>query len=79
MNIRANNNFDLLRFSAASLVLFSHCFPLVNGKGANEPLALITDGQISLGRLSVIIFFIISGFLITDRMLKMFKKREANK
>lgn len=70
MNIRANNNLDFLRFSAATLVLFSHSFPLVEGKGTNEPLNLITGGQTSLGHIAVIIFFIISGFLISASWMK---------
>ena len=65
MNIRSPNNFDLIRFLASSLVLFSHSFPLVLN-ARSEPLSLLSDGQYNGGRLAVIIFFILSGFLITS-------------
>lgn len=64
INIRAVNNFDFLRFVASSLVLFSHCFPLVNQRSV-EPLVIVTGGRMSLGHLAVVVFFIISGFLIS--------------
>ncbi|HZI14593.1 MAG TPA: acyltransferase [Myxococcus sp.] len=59
------NNLDFLRFAAASGVLFSHAFPLGEGKGTAEPLNAFTHGQLSLGRLCVAVFLIISGVLIT--------------
>lgn len=59
-----SNNFDQLRFIAASLVILSHCFPLTQGSNANEILNLFT-GNLSLGTLSVFTFFFISGYLIT--------------
>jgi len=33
-----NNNFNLLRFIAAFVVLISHSFPLATGDGHAEPL-----------------------------------------
>jgi hypothetical protein len=54
MNIRASKDFDFLKFLAASLVLFLHSSPLVDGKGKNEHFNLINNGQKSLG---VAIFF----------------------
>lgn len=62
---KRSNNFDFLRFFAASLVLFSHSFPLVQGSANTEPLIMLTHGTMSLGTVCVIVFFIISGFLIT--------------
>ena len=59
------NNLDALRFAAAAGVLFSHAFPLGEGTGTREPLEALTQGQLSLGRLSVAVFLIISGVLIT--------------
>ena len=55
------NNFNLLRILAASLVVFSHAFGLT-GHGDIEPL-VVTFG-ISLGSWAVNIFFVSSGFLI---------------
>lgn len=57
------NNFDILRFLFASLVVFSHSYPLGEGHELREPLSKLT-GQTTLGGLSVHCFFIISGFLI---------------
>ena len=57
------NNFDVLRFLFASLVVFSHSYPLGEGHEQHEPLLKLT-GQTTLGGLSVHCFFIISGFLI---------------
>lgn len=57
------NNFDALRFLFASLVVFSHSYPLGEGSELHEPLWKAT-GQTTLGGVSVYSFFIISGFLI---------------
>lgn len=57
------NNFDVLRFLFASLVVFSHSYPLGEGHELREPLWNLT-GQTTLGGVSVHCFFIISGFLI---------------
>lgn len=54
-----NNNFDILRFLAASAVIASHNFALF---GLNEPLIY---NYSTFGGIGVNIFFIISGFLIT--------------
>ena len=56
-----HNNFDFLRFWAATLVLFSHCYPL---SGRKDLIAKILTYETG-GELAVFIFFIISGYLIT--------------
>lgn len=56
-----DNNFQLLRFVAASLVVFTHSFGLT-GHGEIEPLYQLA--HFSLGSLGVDVFFVISGFLI---------------
>ena len=53
-----NNNFDLLRFIGAALVLFGHSFVFL---GRPEPLVF---GWLPYGPLGVYMFFTISGFLI---------------
>jgi len=58
--IHEQNNFDFLRLLAASLVIISHSFPL---SGLIEPNY---SNLITLGSIGVYIFFIISGFLITQ-------------
>lgn len=60
------NNLDIIRFIAASLVLLSHSFPLTLGNNATEPFAVFSKGQMTFGELAVSIFFVISGFLITQ-------------
>ena len=58
-----DNNFNLLRFLAASLVLFAHNYPLTATHG--EPLF----GGLKLGHVAVDIFFITSGLLVTRSLL----------
>jgi peptidoglycan/LPS O-acetylase OafA/YrhL len=63
-----SNNFDFLRFFFAALVIFSHSFDLMGGKGAN-PISQFTRCQIDGGSVAVNGFFIISGFLIAQSFL----------
>jgi len=58
------NNLNLIRFLAAISVIFSHSYPLSLGASAGEPLQ--KDFGFTTGELAVDIFFIISGFLITQ-------------
>ena len=60
------NNFDVIRLCAASLVIFSHSFEIVAGSRASEPLWLLTGEQATLGEMGVMIFFGLSGFLIAE-------------
>jgi peptidoglycan/LPS O-acetylase OafA/YrhL len=79
--IDRRNNLDIIRFIAATLVIFSHAYPLTYGHNGSEPFALWTNGEMTFGELAVSIFFVISGFLITqsfDRSkdpIKYFKAR----
>ena len=57
------NNFDFLRFVAATLVVFSHCYPLSGS--AVEPFVKFTGIETG-GAIAVGIFFVISGFLIAS-------------
>ena len=58
-----DNNFNLMRFMAASLVLFSHSYVLT-GAGA-EPLSKL---GLTFGFVAVDVFFITSGFLVTNSL-----------
>ena len=62
-----DNNFNLIRFIAASIVLFSHSYALALGSGETEPLRLLVG--ITGGSVAVDIFFISSGFLIASSYL----------
>lgn len=68
MNKSRYNNFDFLRFVAASLVIISHSSDLT-GNGV-EWFALITRQQESFGGFAVSLFFLISGYLISASYIK---------
>ncbi|WP_053216162.1 acyltransferase family protein [Guptibacillus hwajinpoensis] len=59
------NHFDILRFVAASLVVFTHAYAISLGHEDTEPFMLLSHGQSTLGYFSVLVFFVTSGFLIT--------------
>lgn len=59
--------FDLLRIVAASMVLVSHAYLLPGGQ---EPdLVVFGDFAFNLGRLGVVVFFVVSGYLICGSWL----------
>lgn len=60
VNSSRSNNFDFIRIAAAFSVLFSHQYALM---GIKEPSILNVH---SLGGLSILIFFSISGFLVSQ-------------
>jgi peptidoglycan/LPS O-acetylase OafA/YrhL len=61
-----NNNFNLIRFLAASAVILYHEFGVAPTRGAIEPGQWLTRGRDNTGGLAVEVFFIISGFLVTQ-------------
>ena len=61
-----HNNFDTLRLLAATAVIFSHAFLLATGRQDSEPLMVLTGGQTILGVVGVFVFFVISGYLVTQ-------------
>lgn len=62
------NNFNLLRFLAATAVIFSHSFILA-GAEESEPVYVLT-GRWNSGELGVNIFFVISGYLVTHSFIQ---------
>jgi peptidoglycan/LPS O-acetylase OafA/YrhL len=60
------NSFNLVRMLAAMAVLVSHGYVIATGEKGDEPLRSYLGT--SLGGLAVIVFFVISGFLITGSM-----------
>lgn len=58
------NNFKLLRMCAAIGVLVSHAWMISYGRQVKDPLTPMFMGH-SLGKVSVFLFFAISGYLIT--------------
>lgn len=60
-----SNNFDAIRLTMAVLVIWSHSFALWFGTEDAEPISLALGGVYNSGSLAVLVFFVISGFLIT--------------
>ncbi|HET7116134.1 MAG TPA: acyltransferase [Hanamia sp.] len=67
-SLRTANNITLLRHFAAFFVLISHSFDLT-GNFNDEFLRKISGHAISFSRIGLIIFFFISGFLITQSLV----------
>ena len=61
-----SNNFDFLRLVAALSVVFSHSWLIAYGTQRDEPLVWGTHNQCSLGLVGVFVFFVISGYLVTE-------------
>jgi peptidoglycan/LPS O-acetylase OafA/YrhL len=61
--LNSRNSFDLLRLLAAAAVIAFHAAPLAG----RTPWFM---GQLNLGALGVSVFFVISGFLVTDSRLR---------
>ena len=60
----ARNNFDTIRLAMALLVVWSHSFAIYVGSEDGEPISLLMNGTYNAGNIGVLVFFIISGFLI---------------
>lgn len=67
---RGTNHFDLIRLSMSLLVVWSHSFALYRGTESSEPASLLFNGVYNSGKIGVMIFFIISGFLITKSFIR---------
>jgi peptidoglycan/LPS O-acetylase OafA/YrhL len=64
--LQRRNNFDAIRLAMALLVVWSHSFALYLGSEKTEPLSLLLNGTYNSGNIGVMVFFIISGFLVTQ-------------
>jgi peptidoglycan/LPS O-acetylase OafA/YrhL len=61
---RARNNFDLLRLMAASLVVVAHASVVLHNRILTpDPVRMLTG--VEMGKAGVLIFFIISGYLVS--------------
>jgi peptidoglycan/LPS O-acetylase OafA/YrhL len=60
-----HNNFNLLRFVFAMLVVIAHAPQITDGNRDREPLFRLTQSM-DLGQVAVDFFFILSGFLIVQ-------------
>jgi peptidoglycan/LPS O-acetylase OafA/YrhL len=61
------NNFHLIRFIAATLVLYNHCYPLTN-RGTYDEITLFSQGIFPTAHMGVCIFFIVSGYLVSQSL-----------
>jgi peptidoglycan/LPS O-acetylase OafA/YrhL len=62
-----DNNFNLIRFLAASAVVCAHVYFLLGREGGGFSLYGFTEADLSVGAVNV--FFVVSGFLITRSLL----------
>lgn len=62
-----DNNFNLIQFFAASLVLYSHSYVMAPGSVGGEPLVAAIN--MTGGRIAVDVFFVTSGFLVAGSYL----------
>ncbi len=63
-------NFNALRLLAAFAVLVSHAFAIPFGNETKEPLVILSGGEHSIGRVAVVVFFAMSGFLVTPSLTR---------
>lgn len=65
-----DNNFNFIRAVAALAVLVSHAYPIAWGSRTVQPLEVELGLHGGLGTLAVIVFFIVSGYFITQSALR---------
>ncbi|MEZ0090135.1 acyltransferase family protein [Streptacidiphilus sp. EB129] len=63
------NSFGFLRLMLALAVVFAHAYALAYA--AQDPLGRLSGGQTDFGRLAVVGFFVLSGFMITASGLRL--------
>src|SRR4029450_12086584 len=63
MASRSTNNFDFMRMALATTVIFSHSYDML---GRTNPFKRATGGQTELASVAVDVFFVLSGYLITQ-------------
>ncbi|AWZ01298.1 acyltransferase family protein [Rhodobiaceae bacterium] len=68
LNQGHDNNFNLIRFLAAISVALSHSYLTVSGDPSARPL--IAETGFTLGYHAVNVFFVISGFLVTQSWMR---------
>lgn len=69
-DVRHPQGFDVLRILAASMVIVSHAFLLPDGPSGDQPdLLVFGDFAFNLGRVGVIVFFVVSGYLVCGSWL----------
>jgi peptidoglycan/LPS O-acetylase OafA/YrhL len=59
------NAFDAVRLVLATLVVLEHSYFLLEKSSLEDPLSLLSGAQTNCGHFAVVMFFVISGFLVT--------------
>jgi peptidoglycan/LPS O-acetylase OafA/YrhL len=62
---RGRNSFNALRLVLSLMVLYAHSFA-ITGTPYRDQLYRVTGGVMTFGRLGVLAFFVVSGFLVTQ-------------
>ncbi|MEW7866407.1 acyltransferase family protein [Aeromonas diversa] len=66
---KENNNIDLFRIIAASMVIYAHAYVLSPEAGRYDIIASFFQNKTNAGSLAVKIFFFISGLVVTNSLL----------
>jgi peptidoglycan/LPS O-acetylase OafA/YrhL len=69
ISMQSRDNFLLLRFIAAAMVLYGHAYSIATGAGAPEIFVWLGWGKYS-GEIAVDLFFVISGYLVAGSYLR---------
>ncbi len=79
--VKRSNNLQLMRFVAAIMVIFAHSYAISGSDLGSDFVDRHTNGIISIGGISVTLFFLCSGYLIsksifrTDKFIAYMKAR----
>src|SRR5258708_4011453 len=60
------NYFEYFCFDAATSGIFTHAFLIAEGNQNRDPVVILSQNQCATGLVGVFVFFVISGFLVTQ-------------
>jgi peptidoglycan/LPS O-acetylase OafA/YrhL len=65
-----HNAFDAVRLALATLVLLEHAYFLIDTHARRDPLSLLSGDKTNGGHIAVLMFFSLSGFLVTRSLMQ---------
>ncbi len=68
--VKKSNNLQLMRFIAAIMVIFAHSFAISGSPKGTDFIDRYSEGIISIGGISVTLFFLCSGYLIAKSIMR---------
>lgn len=68
--VKKSNNLQLMRFIAAVMVIFAHSYAISGSVKGSDFIDRYTGGIISIGGISVTLFFLCSGYLISKSIMR---------